>query len=311
MFQQRHVLGAHVALVAGVAAAFAVLSLAPAAASAADAQCDRACLGETITQYIEALVAHDPSKLPLADNARFTEDSKVMKLGDGLWKETLTQGTFRQDYLDTDKQIAASHVQMLAGQDQILLSVLLHLKDAKVAGIETLVQRVTPESRFQPTELGAPIRGMNDRVPAGKQQSRASMIQTALTYPEGLRIGNFTDAGTPFASEAYRVENGVITAGQGCARPGCGMYDQTIMLHPNVIPSVAAVDQENGVVVLWMNFGFTNSYGPGNALVTFEAFKVWGGQIHAINAFFRPLPLATSRNWPSPDPVPPIAARPQ
>jgi hypothetical protein len=33
--------------------------------------------------------------------------------------------------------------------------------------------------------------------------------------------------------------------------------------------------------------GDTNSYDPGNALVTFEAFKVWGGEIHAINAFFR------------------------
>ena len=32
--------------------------------------------------------------------------------------------------------------------------------------------------------------------------------EIALTYPEGLRIGNFTDGGTPFADEAYRVENG-------------------------------------------------------------------------------------------------------
>jgi hypothetical protein len=318
MFRKHHVLGAPG--IAG-AAAFAVLSLslaltltltlvlAPATSSAAQAQCDRACLGNMITQYVDALVAHDPSKLPLAADVRFTEDSKVMQLGEGLWKETLTPGTFRQDYLDTERRVAASHVQLLAGKDQILLSVLLHVQDEKIAGIETLIQRITPDSRFQPTELGAPIRGMNDPVPAGKKQSRASMIETALTYTEGLRIGNFTDAGTPFAAEAYRVENGVITAGKGCKRPGCGMYEQTIMLHPTVTASVAAVDEENGVVVLWMNFGFTNSYGPGNALVTFEAFKVWGGEIHAINAFFRALPLATSRNWPSADPVPAAAGR--
>ena len=52
-----------------------------------------------------------------------------------------------------------------------------------------------------------------------------------------------------------------------------------------------------------MNFGFTNSYGPGNSLVTYEAFKIWGGQIHAIHAFFNTMPLSTPRNWPSSDPT--------
>jgi hypothetical protein len=71
------------------------------------------------------------------------------------------------------------------------------------------------------------------------------------------------------------------------------------MLHPDVKASVAAVDEEEGIVLLWMNFGDTSSYGPGNALVTLEAFKVWGGEIHAINAFFRILPKETQRGWPA------------
>ncbi|MEI9851546.1 MAG: hypothetical protein WDN24_12695 [Sphingomonas sp.] len=54
-------------------------------------------------------------------------------------------------------------------------------------------------------------------------------------------------------------------------------------------------------MLLWMNFGDTRSYGPGNALVTFEAFKIRGGEIHAVHAFFHPLPIATQRNWPSSD----------
>ena len=254
-----------------------------------------------ITHYVDALVAHDPATLPLAPNVRFTEDSHDLKLGDGLWKTVTAKGEFRQDYLDTRKQIAATHVEVLEGKIPVLYSVLLHVKDRKIAGIETLVQRILPDSRFQPTELGKPIRGMNDPVPARKRQSRASMIKTALTYTEGLRIGNFTDARTPFAPETYRVENGVITAGAGCGRADCRMYTQKIMKHPDVKASVAAVDEANGVVLLWMNFGDTNSYGPGNALVTFEAFKVWGNQIHAINAFFHPLPVATERGWAASD----------
>jgi hypothetical protein len=82
-------------------------------------------------------------------------------------------------------------------------------------------------------------------------------------------------------------------------RERSGLLTQNIILHPDVKPSVAAVDEEEGIVLLWMNFGDTNSFGPGNALVTFEAFKVWGGETHAVNAFFRILPEDTQRGWPS------------
>ena len=75
-------------------------------------------------------------------------------------------------------------------------------------------------------------------------------------------------------------------------------------LELDIAVSVAVVDEDNGVVVLWMNFGHTgNSYGEGNSLVTFEAFKVWGGEIHAVNAFFKGLPVGTSRFWPTSDPT--------
>jgi hypothetical protein len=283
-----------------------VLLLGIAATASAAENCDRACLSGLMTQYIDALVAHDSSKLPLAPNAKITEDSKSIKLGDGIWKTATTKGTFRHDYLDTRKQVAAAHFVVLEGQSQALCSVLLHVKDKKIVGIESLIQRVTPDSRLKPTELGGPIRGMNDPVPAGKRQSRESMIKTALTYPEGLRVGSFIDGGTPFAPETYRVENGAILAGEGCMRASdCGMYEQNLLVHPSIIANIAAVDEENGVVLLWMNFGHTgSSYGEGNSLVTFEAFKVWGGQIHSINAFFKGLPISTSRFWPSADPVP-------
>lgn len=279
------------------------LILAGFAAPASAQECDRACLGGMITRYVDALVARDPSTLPVADKVRFTEDSKELKLGEGLWRTVTGKGAFRQDYLDTAKHVAASHVELKEGGNRVLYSVLLHMDGMKIAGVETLVQRVAPDSPYQPVQLGGPIRGMNDPVPQGKRQARDAMIATALTYTEGLRIGNFTDAGTPFAPETYRVENGFITAGEGCGRADCGLYSQNIMLHPGIVPSVAAVDEEAGIVVLWMNFGFTDSYGPGNALVTFEAFKVWGGEIHSINAFFRTLPLATARFWRSSDPI--------
>jgi hypothetical protein len=276
------------------------------AAAAQAPVCERACLGGLLNQYVDALVAHDPARLSLASpTVRYTEDSKDAKLGEGLWKSVTGKGTFRHDYLDVAKQKAATHVHLLEGATSVLYSVVLHVQERRIGGIEALVQRVTPDSRLKPTELGKPVRGMEDPVPSGKRQSRESMIRTALSYSEGLRIGSFVDAGTPFATDAYRVENGAILAGAGCLRPPhCGLYEQNIILHPSVMASVAAVDEDKGVVLLWMNFGYTGpAYGEGNALVTFEAFKVWGGQIRTINAFFAGLPLSTSRWWATTDAV--------
>lgn len=278
----------------------ALILAAMAARGAKPADCDRACLQNMITSYVDAMVAHDPARLPLAANARFTEDSQELKLGEGLWKTVTRKGDFRQDYLDRNKQIAASHVQLFEENAQVLYSVVLRVADQKIAGIETLVDRVTPNSRFKPDSLEKPLPGMSAPVSGGQRMPRAEMIRTALYYPEGLRIGSFVNARTPFAKEGYRVENGTFIAGEGGPRPNSpGLLTQKIMLHPDVKASVAAVDEEAGIVLLWMNFGDTNSYGPGNALVTFEAFKVWGGEIHAINAFFRILPKDTRRGWPS------------
>jgi hypothetical protein len=55
-------------------------------------QCDRACLTGMMTQFIDGLVAHDSSKLPLADNVRFTEDSRNAQLGQGIWKSVTAAG---------------------------------------------------------------------------------------------------------------------------------------------------------------------------------------------------------------------------
>ena len=265
-------------------------------------QCDRACLTGLMTQFIDALVAHDPSKLPLTKDVRFTEDSRNARLGEGIWKSITAAGGFRQDYIDTRRQVAASHVLLREGETAVLYSVVLHVAGRQITGIETLVQRVGPTGKFQPVELGKPIRGMDDPVPAGKRNAREEMVRIALTYPEGLRVGNFTDGGTPFSDTAYRVENGAIMADQ--TDPRRRMYDQNVIVHPGVIASVAAVDEENGTVLLWMNFGHTgDQYGVGNALVTFEAFKVWDGKIQSVLAFFKGLPISTARFWPSSDPI--------
>jgi hypothetical protein len=264
------------------------------------AGCDRVCLQDMMTTYLDAIVSHTPSQLPLAVNARFTENSHELKLGEGLWRTVTRKGDFRQDYIDRKQQIAAAHVVLYEGDTQVLYSVVLHVAKRKIAGIETLAFRIPADSKTKPDQLNKPLPGMNEPVPAGKRISRAEMIRVALSYAEGLRIGSFVNSNTPFAPEAYRMTNGIKYAGEGCVgSEDCSLRTQKITTHPDIKSSIAAVDEDAGIVLLWMNLGDTGAFGPNTALVTFQAFKIWDGSIHAMNIFRALLPKETERGWPS------------
>ncbi|MFZ1206304.1 MAG: hypothetical protein WAN97_18470, partial [Candidatus Acidiferrales bacterium] len=71
--------------IAGFAAHAPRANAANATATAA-AQCDRACLGHIMDEYIAALLKHDPSSLPVAENLKSTENTKPTPLGQGVWK---------------------------------------------------------------------------------------------------------------------------------------------------------------------------------------------------------------------------------
>jgi hypothetical protein len=128
--------------------------------------------------------------------------------------------------------------------------------------------------------------------------SRVDIIRIGEFYPGGLRVGGkFDDVMAPFAPDAYRVENGSVMAGPGARAGSESIRTQRIIAHPDVTYNVQAVDEELGIAVIRMDFGDTNSYGAGNALVVSEAFKIYGGQIHAVEAFMRVMKAGTPSGW--------------
>jgi hypothetical protein len=267
--------------------------------TAAAAECDRACLAGFVTRYLDAMVAHNPAALPLAANARFTENGQTMQLGEGLWKDASRIRPYRLDILDAGEGIAASQVVVEEAGSPVLLVVRLKVTAGKIAEAETTVTRSQKEGAiFSFDALQAPRKEMTFAPDRSQLATRDEAIRLALFYPAGLKAGSFVEVDAPFASDAYRIENGRITAGPGCARAGCeNIKTQRIIKHPALTYKVAAVDEDRGIVLLRMNFGDTGSYGPGNALYVWEAFKVYGGQIHAVEAFMRVMPANAGWGW--------------
>src|SRR6185295_19330133 len=153
------------------------LSISPAFAQSS---CDRECLKGFITQYLNAMVAHNPKALTLAPNTRFTENTKTMPLGEGLWQEASGLRSYRQDFLDVRDGQAASHAIVEANGNPIMLAVRL-----KIA--ETMVTRNrTDGAIFSPENLKEPQAAMNVVPTAAQKMSRPELIRIAEFYPTGL-----------------------------------------------------------------------------------------------------------------------------
>ena len=282
--------------VTAVVATLLMLSVRPAVAK----DCDRECLGDLVTQYLKDMIGHNPAALLVAPNVRFTENGEVMKLGDGLWRTASGLGTYRQDILDVAGHTAATQAVVLEDGDKpVLFALRLKERDRKIDEIETMVVPHDKSSLiFDPAGYQKGNEQMTFVPPASEIDSRAEAIKIAMKYPQGLKVGSFVQADTPFASDAYRIENGIHTAGAGCTRAGCeNIKTQKIIQHPGIQARVAAVDAHIGMVLLYLNFGNTTQYGPGQALVTFEAFKIYGGQIHAVNAVLRMASTSATSGW--------------
>jgi len=291
--------------VSAVLAALLALAARPAAAK----DCDRACLGDLVTQYLNDMTAHNPAALPVAPSVRFTENGVAMKLGDGLWRTASGLGTYRQDILDVAGHTAATQAVVRANGDSVLLALRLNERGGKITQIETMVVPHDKDSLlFDPAGYEKGNEQMAFVPSASEIGSRAQSVAIAMKYPQGLKIGSFVKIDTPFASDAYRIENGIHTAGAGCSRAGCdNIKTQTIIQHPGIRARFAAFDARLGIVLLYLNFGNTRQYGPGRALVTFEAFKIYGGQIHAVNAVLRMASARAPSGW---GPERPVKVRP-
>lgn len=262
--------------------------------------CDRECLRGMLTRYLNAVVAHDPATLPLAPNARFTENTVEMPVGQGLWKTASSLGTFRQDVIDVRESVAGTHVVMQENGKPVLFQVRLKVVSGKISEMDTTVVRNQAEGMiFRPENLKTASPEMNVTPEPSQRNTREEMKRLALLYPAGLKVGSFVKVDAQFAPDAYRLENGQVMAGPKCTfMPGCtNIKEQRLPTLAGIVARVAAVDEEQGIVWLRMSFGPGSLMGKQGTLMVWEMFKIYGGQIHAVEAFMMGAPLGTGFGW--------------
>jgi len=266
-------------------------------AQPATTSCDRECLRGKVTQLLSAFVKHDVRSLPVADTLRVTEDAVEKPLAKvGLVGTVTRLRGFRQDIIDERAGVAGADVVVEETGAPVLLVVRLKVVAEKITEIELVATRGRAEGLiFNIDGLSAPSAVMNYAPRPEQLSTRDQAVEAAMHYPQGLNAAKtFAAVNAPFASDAYRYENGQVMAGPDCKfAPGCqNISTQSLEIFQrlgDVQTRVVAVDERMGIVWLRMAWGVRER--GGDQLTVWESFKVYDGQIHAVEAFMRILPF--------------------
>jgi hypothetical protein len=266
-------------------------------AQTAPAACDRECLRGKVTQVLNALLKHDISGVPVAATVRVTEDAVEKPLAKvGLVNTVTALRGYRQDVIDERAGVAGAHVVVEESGAPVLLVVRVKVVADRATEIELVATRGRAEGLiFKIDGLSAPSAVMNYAPSPAQLATRDAAIKAALKYPEGLNSAKtFASVNAPFAANAYRYENGQVMAGPDCkfARGCDNISTQSLEIFErlgDVQTRVVAVDERMGIVWLRMAWGVQKE--GGDQLTVWEMFKVYDGQIHAVEAFMRILPV--------------------
>ena len=216
-----------------IAGAVLLAAAVGASPSAAQSTCDRACLLKTADDYLAALVAHDPAKAPMATNAKFTEQTKVMNVGEeGLWKSAIsTSTTFKIPVPDPVSGRIGMIVMMKAAGSafppppprgnapardpnapaDIQLALRLKVVNRQITEAEHVIARIDAPSQL--AALKRPRAAFMQTVPKAERNPRNILLLIGNSYYDALTQNNGELA--PFADDCGRRENGMHTAGVG------------------------------------------------------------------------------------------------
>lgn len=247
--------------------------------------CDRGCLIDALSNYLSALVAHDPQRVGSGAGVKFTENGVVMTLGSGLWQTaTAVRDQTRLDFADPVLGQVGSQLVAEEGDEPVLLQVRLKLQDRVVVESETIVMRQTRSLGFDPAGM-EPSEVFRQPIAAEARISRDAMRAITDPYLDALETGDFSK--TAFDEQVVRTENGVQTADYVA-------LTQRSTAAPTgraIVRRYIAFDEEYGLV-----FGMFPFTASANAMVASEVFKVADGKIRMINVVLTTMP---TKAWPA------------
>ena len=295
----------------------------------------RTLLMELMDKYLNAVVSADSSGLPLSPSVKFTEDTQVKKVGEGLWMgASEAPTTFKVYVIDTVSNQVGFYGVMKEFDKPIILALRLKVENSRITEIEHVIARQISEKGMK--NLLTPRPGLVELVPVDQRDSRDKMFEIANLYFEAIEHDDGSIA--PFADDCVRHENGTQTttneqpdsADFGDSKEeqlrlaiaridACGCAKQIDIQNLSYITRIwprrlTIIDEELGLVFgfpMFVHKGDVQSvkiigvpgvdtipkkFPPFN-LQAGEIFKISGGKIHEIEANGMVVPYGAGSGW--------------
>ena len=274
-------------------------------------------LRSLVNTYVNALCAGDPTRVPVTEDFRYTENCQELPLGKGLWATTTGNLTYRLYILDVAAGQAGFFGLMTENGSPCFIALRLKAEGSRLSQAEALIAR-WGNPLWGPEGHTAPRPDFLEIVP---EPSREEAIALADAYFNAIELDNGNLV--PFHPDCIRIENGVQTTSNP-TRAGVGRLPVNEGLSSGFYSYIQEIrdrrypvyDEETGVImaiavfehpalvksVIVEGFGeltlapFTQK--PSSAVI-FEAFKVQDHQIRQIEAVLEFFPYGTRTGWPA------------
>lgn len=259
--------------------------------SSAAGGCTRELLKSTMDTLFVALAAHDPSMLPLASNAKFTENGETLPMGmGGLW-QTAGMLKYQHSALDVQTCNAVAEAVVPESGEDLPVGARIKLADGKVTEVELIVVREGDYTVFglfpfpsNPGDISASADRVkwSEPVAAAERTPRAEMERWTNKY-----FKMFPGGGCDLAPNCERRENGGgnfnCSEALSCAE---GEPPTGPAASGGMDPRLIVADEELGIAVGFVMFmGHTD----------FHMMKFRGGTVYAVHAI---LSAADGPGWP-------------
>jgi hypothetical protein len=268
--------------------------------------CNRECLIGLTEAYLSAMVARDPAKAPVTTNVRFTQNTRPMTLGQGLWETIKGVRGYKLFVTDPSAGQIALYTVVDGAERPGLLTLRMKVDGQRITEIESVYVGIGQTGFGSVDNLVTVDPVWTAVLPPAQRRPRAEMVDIANRYFETLEK-NIVDH-VPFTTNCLRVENGMTTAGRTGAPGLAGLGCRENVNHPmwNYITQISprrhlVVDEERGLVsgmYMFRHGGTEPTYTLPNgevvkhseamlrrqAVVISELFKIEDGRIRRIEA---------------------------
>ena len=294
------------------------------------ADCNRSCLEGLINQYLDAVVAHDPQRLPLSADVKYTEQEQIMTVGDGFWKTATSRGNYNHYFADPVVGQAGWMGTMREKAGVLLMTVRLRVQLGRVTEIETSYFRAGgggPNNIAAMDNHGQPEGLWLQPIPPAQRASRQQLVAIANAYFEAVQK-NDGKGFYPFTDDCDRIENGAHTTNTPSPKPntpggfnymGLDCKKQLESGYLGIVNNIhhrrfPLVDEERGVV--WANCVFdmdgtvaqirlntgevadmSGFAGRASSIHVTEAFRIENNLIRRVEMIGTSVPYHFNSSW--------------